>query len=116
LQDFAINRVRPLFATLPGVSAPPPFGGNQRTIVVTLDPGKLRQYKISPDEAIAAVSKGSLVMPSGNMWTGTTNRIARTNAALGANLSELLSTPIRPVSGTTIYLRDIGTIENGTIW
>src|ERR1700751_5070591 len=25
LQDFAINRVRPLFATLPGVSAPPPF-------------------------------------------------------------------------------------------
>src|SRR6266566_2986541 len=54
LQDFAINRVRPLFATLPGVSAPPPFGGNQRTIVVTLNPDKLQQYKISPDEAIAA--------------------------------------------------------------
>ncbi len=114
LQDYAINRVRPLFATLPGVSAPPPFGGNQRTIVVTLDPDKLRQYQISPDEAIAAVSKGSLVMPSGNMWTGTINRIARTNAALGGNLAELLSTPIRPVSGTTVYLRDIGTIENGT--
>ena len=114
LQDYAINRVRPLFATLPGVSAPPPFGGNQRTIVVTLDPDKLQQYQISPDEAIAAVSKGSLVMPSGNMWTGTINRIARTNAALGGNLADLLSTPIRPVSGTTVYLRDIGTIENGT--
>src|SRR5579863_3511166 len=114
LQDFALNRVRPLFATLPGVSAPPPFGGNQRTIVVTLDPGKLRQYQISPEEAIAAVSKATLVMPSGNMWTGEINRIARTNAALGGNLSELLSTPIRPVSGTAVYLRDIGTIENGT--
>jgi len=114
LQDYALNRVRPLFATLPGVSAPPPFGGNQRTIVITLDPDKLQQYHISPDEAISAVSKGSLVMPSGNMWTGTINRIARTNAALGGNLSELLSTPIRPVSGTTVYLRDIGTIENGT--
>src|SRR5664280_3443245 len=68
LQDFALNRVRPLFATLPGVSAPPPFGGNQRTIVVTLDPDKLRQYRISPEEAIAAVSKSSVVMPSGNMW------------------------------------------------
>src|SRR5438552_6940169 len=66
LQDFALNRVRPLFATLPGVSAPPPFGGNQRTIVITLDPDKLQQYKISPDEAIAAVSKAILVMPSGN--------------------------------------------------
>ena len=114
LQDFALNRVRPLFATLPGVSAPPPFGGNQRTIVITLNPDKLRQYQISPQEAIAAVSKASVVMPSGNMWTGKIERIARTNAALGEDLSELLSAPIRPVSGTTVYLRDIGTIENGT--
>src|ERR1017187_1013074 len=114
LQDFALNRVRPLFATLPGVSAPPPFGGNQRAIVITLDPGKLHQYQISPQEAISAVSKATLVMPSGNMWTGKIERIARTNAALGGNLSELMSTPIRPVSGTTIYLRDIGTIESGT--
>src|SRR5499427_5002678 len=60
MQDFALNRVRPLFATLPGVSAPPPFGGNQRTIVITLDPGKLRQYRVSPEEAIAAVSNASL--------------------------------------------------------
>src|SRR5215469_9251630 len=36
MQDFALNRVRPAFATLPGVSAPPPFGGSQRTIVITL--------------------------------------------------------------------------------
>ncbi|WP_321474131.1 efflux RND transporter permease subunit [uncultured Paludibaculum sp.] len=114
LQDFALNRVRPLFATLPGVSAPPPFGGNQRTIVVTLNPGKLQQYRISPDEAIAAVSKASLVMPSGNMWTGKVERIARTNAALGGNLAELLGTPIRPGAGTAVYLRDIATIESGT--
>src|SRR5579883_1280947 len=114
LQDYALNRVRPLFATLPGVSAPPPFGGNQRTIVVTLDPDKLRQYQISPEEAITAVNKSSVVMPSGNMWTGQVQRIARTNAALGGNLSDLLSTPIRPGSGTTVYLRDIGTVENGT--
>src|SRR5246500_2801952 len=90
LQDFALNRVRPLFATLPGVSAPPPFGGNQRTIVVTLDPDKLRQYRVTPEEAIAAVSNASIVMPSGNMYTGSLQRIARTNAALGGDLGELL--------------------------
>ena len=53
-------------------------------------------------------------MPSGNMWTGKIERIARTNSALGANLAELLDTPIRPVTGTSVYLRDIGTVENGT--
>jgi multidrug efflux pump subunit AcrB len=49
LQDAALFRVRPLFATLPGASAPPPFGSSQRTILVRLDPGKLRSYNMSPD-------------------------------------------------------------------
>jgi multidrug efflux pump subunit AcrB len=114
MQDIALNRVRPLFATLEGVSAPPPFGGNQRTIVIAVDPDKLQQYRISPEEAIAAVSKSTLVVPSGNLLTGKLNRIARTNATLGGDLSELLSTPIRPGAGPTVYLRDIGTVENGT--
>ena len=73
--------------------------------MVTLNPDKLKQYRISPEEAIAAVSKASLIMPSGNMWTGKIERIARTNATLGGNLSQLLSTPIRPVSGTSVYLQ-----------
>src|SRR5579864_5780412 len=33
MQDAALNRVRPLLSTLSGVSAPPPFGGNARSIV-----------------------------------------------------------------------------------
>src|SRR3954470_7668744 len=114
MQDFALNRVRPLFATLQGVSAPPPFGGNQRTIVITLDPDKLQQYRISPEDAIAAVGKATVVMPAGNIYTGKIERIARTNSALGGNLAELLATPIHPTSGTSVYLRDIGTVENGT--
>src|ERR671925_1131806 len=49
MQDIALNRVRPIFATLPGVSAPPPFGGNQRTIVVKVDPERMRAYRLSPE-------------------------------------------------------------------
>jgi len=114
LQNFALNQVRPLFATLPGVSAPPPFGGNQRTIVVTLDPDKLKQYRISPEQAITAVSNGTVVAPSGNLYDGSLNRIVRTNATLGPQLSDLMNTPIHPGAGTNVYLRDIGAVENGT--
>ncbi|MFB3825695.1 MAG: efflux RND transporter permease subunit [Bryobacteraceae bacterium] len=114
MQDIALNRVRPLFATLPGVSAPPPFGGNQRTIVVRLNPEQLNAYRISPEEAIAAVNRATLVMPSGNVRTDDLTRIATTNASLGGNLQELGSTPIRTGSGPTVYLRDIGVVENGT--
>jgi multidrug efflux pump subunit AcrB len=114
MQDFALNRVRPLFATLDGVSAPPPFGGNQRTIIVRLDPDKMRQYRISPEEAIAAVNQASAVYPSGNVRTGDLTRIASTNAVIGGNLKELADAPVRTGSGPTVYLRDIGVVENGT--
>ena len=114
MQDIALNRVRPLFATLPGVSAPPPFGGNQRTIVVRLNPDKLRSYRISPEEAIAAVNKASSVQPAGNIRIGDLNNFATSNAALGANLSELMDAPVRPGENPPVFLRDIGTVENGT--
>ncbi|WP_031497815.1 efflux RND transporter permease subunit [Bryobacter aggregatus] len=114
LQDIALNRVRPLFATLPGVSAPPPFGGNQRTIVVRLDPDKLRQYSISPEEAISAVNKATVVVPSGNLRTGDLNRFAVTNSVVGGNLADLANAPVRVGQGTTVYIRDIAVVENGT--
>jgi multidrug efflux pump subunit AcrB len=114
IQNLALNRVRPVFATLPGVSAPPPFGGNQRTIVITLDPDKLREYQVSPDEATMAVNKATVVMPSGNVRIGKLNMFATSNATLGGNLDALLATPVRTVAGPTIFLRDIGTIADAT--
>src|SRR5919108_1921531 len=114
MQDIALNRVRPIFATLPGVSAPPPFGGSQRTIVVRVDPEKLRQYRLSPDEVVYAVNRATTVLPSGNVRTGDLIRIASTNATLGGNIQELLDAPVRIGSGPTVYLRDIGTITDST--
>ena len=114
MQNIALNQVRPVFAVLEGVSAPPPFGGNQRTIVVNLNPDKLNAYNVSPEEAIAAVNRGSVIMPSGTVGTGDLTRIASSNAVLGGKLDDLLDTPIRLGSGTTVYLRDIGTVESGT--
>jgi len=114
MQDIALNRVRPVFAVLEGVSAPPPFGGNQRTIIVHLKPEQLNAHNISPEEAIAAVNRSSVIMPAGNVGTGDLMRIASTNAVLGGKLDDLLDTPIRLGSGPSVYLRDIGTVESGT--
>jgi multidrug efflux pump subunit AcrB len=114
MQDIALNRVRPLFATLPGVSAPPPFGGNQRAIVVRLDPDKMRTHRISPEEAIRVVNKASSVQPAGNIRIGDLNNLMQSNSALGGNLQELLSAPLHPGESPPTFLRDIATIENGT--
>jgi multidrug efflux pump subunit AcrB len=70
LQDAALFKVRPLFATLPGVSAPPPFGSSQRTILVRLDPQKLRSYNMSPDEVVRALARSPHRVTSASAISG----------------------------------------------
>jgi len=113
IQDLALNRIRPLFATLPGVSAPPPFGGNQRTIVVTVDPDRLRSYNLSPDAVVQAVSSGNILMPAGNVRTGGLLRIVSSDSVV-PDIHSLLDTPIRSGAGPTVYLRDVGAIADST--
>ena len=114
MQDIALNRVRPLFATLPGVSAPPPFGGNQRTIVVRIDPDKLRAFNMSPEEVVNAINKATTVVPAGVVRIGDLTRIAQTNSVVGADFNELNNAPLRTGQGPTVYLRDVGVCENST--
>ncbi|MDQ3148364.1 MAG: efflux RND transporter permease subunit, partial [Chloroflexota bacterium] len=114
MQDIAINRVRPLFATLPGVSAPPPFGGNQRTIVVRVDPERLRSYDLTPEEVVTAVSRANAVLPSGNVRIGDETLIAATNTVIGADFSELANSPVRQTAASPVFIRDVATVENGT--
>src|SRR6187431_2335911 len=67
IQDLALFRVRPMFASLPGVSAPPPFGGNARTVVVRLDPDRLRACHVSPEDVVTALTRANTISPSGNL-------------------------------------------------
>jgi multidrug efflux pump subunit AcrB len=113
IQDLALNRVRPLFATLPGVSAPPPFGGSARTIVVSVDPDRLRAYRMAPDEVIQALNTGNTIVPAGNVRTGDLLRVAPMNSVV-TNIKDLLNLPIRTGSGPTVFLRDVGTVEDSS--
>jgi len=113
IQDLALFRVRPMFATLPGVSAPPPFGGNQRTVVIRVDPDRLRAYQMSPEEVVKAVATGNTILPAGNVRTGDITRLAPLNSVV-PQIQELGTLPIRMGAGPTVYLRDIGTVENSS--
>ncbi len=112
IQDLALNRVRPLFATLPGVSAPPPFGASQRSVVVRVDPERLRAYSMSPDEVVAAVAATNTISPSGNIRIGDMVPMVPLNSVV-KRLSELERVPIRG-GYPTVFLRDVATVEDGS--
>src|SRR6266849_2509888 len=113
IQNLALNRVRPLFATLPGVSAPPPFGGSARTIVVSVDPDRLRAYRMAPEEVIQALNTGNAIVPAGNVRTADLLRLAPINTVV-SNIKDLQNLPIRTGAGPTVFLRDVGTVEDSS--
>jgi multidrug efflux pump subunit AcrB len=110
LQDAALFKVRPLFATLPGVSAPPPFGGSPRAIVVRADPDRLRAYNMSPDEIVAAITKGNTISPSGNVRFGDMMPMVPVNSTIN-DTKRLGDVPIRANGTKKIFVSDIGSVE-----
>jgi len=113
IQDLALNRVRPMFGTLPGVSAPPPFGGNQRTVVVHVDPDRLRAYRMSGEEVVQALTLGNVVTPSGNIRIGDFTQMVPANSVV-PNIQELMEIPVRTGAGPAVFLRDVGYVEDSS--
>jgi multidrug efflux pump subunit AcrB len=114
IQTIALFNVRPIFATLPGVSAPPPFGGNQKTIVIRADPERLKAYRLSPDEVVAAIAKGNVITPAGNVAINGKAPMVPVNTVVGANIKELEKIPVRLGTDPTVYVGDIGHVVEAT--
>jgi multidrug efflux pump subunit AcrB len=113
IQDLALNTVRPLFATLPGVSAPPPFGGSARTIVVSLDPAKLQSYAIAPQDVVSAIAKAETISPSGNIYLGEKYPAVPINSIV-KDASDLAAVPVRTGTFPTIFVRDLARVADAS--
>jgi multidrug efflux pump subunit AcrB len=112
ISDLALFRVRPMFSTLPGVSAPPPFGGNQKTVVIKVDPEKIKNYKLTPDEVVQAIAKANTITPAGNVRIGDQTLLTPLNTQV-ENYKELERVPLTFGSGAAIYVRDIAQVQLG---
>ncbi|MEO6000646.1 MAG: efflux RND transporter permease subunit [Chitinophagaceae bacterium] len=113
ISDLALFRVRPMFSTLPGVSAPPPFGGNQKTVLIMVDPDKIRNYHLTPDQLVQAMMKSNTISPAGNVRIGDSTYITPQNSVI-ENLQDLQNTPLQLGSGPSVYIRDIATVSLGS--
>lgn len=111
MQDAALNRVRPLLSTLDGVSAPPPFGGNARSIVVNLNPERLKSYHMSPDEVAEAIAEANVVSPSGNIMKAGKYPLVPVNS-VPRNIDDLRAAPIRGGEYPAVFVRDVADVQD----
>ena len=110
--DLAQNVVRPLVQKfVPGTVAISPFGPNMRSIVVNVDPQKLLDYNLSPQEIIDALAKGNTIIPAGNIYVKDSMPVVANNATV-VDYKRLGDIPLRMEKN--VYLRDVATFSDDT--
>lgn len=113
IYDMAATKVRPMFATVPGLSAPPPFGSNARSITLNVDPNKLRSYGLTPDEVVSALAKFNVMSPSGNLRLGNTMFVTTVNTLINQT-DEFGNIPVVTKNGVPILVKDVARVADAT--
>ncbi len=112
LMDMANVYVRSSFTSIPGLVAPPPFGGNIRTVVIKADPEQLRVHHLTPDQLVEALRLNNQSAPSGNVRIGDKNYLTPTNTTI-RNIKDFEDIPLFKGGVQNLYLRDVATVEDG---
>ncbi|MBS1799382.1 MAG: efflux RND transporter permease subunit [Acidobacteria bacterium] len=112
LNDYSTNFIRPQLITVNGSMLPLPYGGRQRQINITMDQAAMQSKGIAPGDLLNAVAQQNVVMPSGTIKIGQSEYDVRTNGT-PRTVEELANIPLKQVNGTTIYLRDVASVNDG---
>src|ERR1700677_1143538 len=114
LYDYGLYRVRQQLAPVPGVTLPTPAGGKYRQIMVDIDPDKLVSRGLTPLAVGNAVNTQNLTLPSGTAKIGDIQYTVRTNAT-PATIDDLHNMPVKFVNGSTIFLKDVAQVRDGSL-
>ncbi len=111
--DFGQNFIRPALATVPGTAIPSPYGGKVRQIQIDLDPAALRARQLSASDVGAALAAQNLIVPAGTTKIGGYEYNFHLNSSPSA-IDALNDLPIKTVGGSTIYMRDVAHVRDGS--
>lgn len=110
--DLALTKVRPLFSTVPGLTASLPFGSNARSVIINVDPERLRMYNLSADQVVESIARNNSISPSGNIRIGKTMYITSTNT-LENKVQKFEEIPLVSNGISSIYLKDVASVVDG---
>src|SRR6202162_481536 len=113
LFDYGVNFIRTRLVTIPGAAIPFPYGGKQRQVQVDLDTNALQAKGLSPMDVVNAISAQNLILPSGTSKIGQFEYDVDLNGS-PQTVAELNDLPIKRVGNTTIYIRDVAYVRDGS--
>jgi len=112
LFDYGNTFLKTQLATVPGASAPLPYGGKMREIMVDIDQRKLQEHNLSPMDVVNAISAQNLILPTGTAKIGSTEYSVLLNASPDS-IAGLNDIPVKTTPSGTIYIRDVAHVRDG---
>ncbi|ABE29625.1 acrB/AcrD/AcrF family protein [Paraburkholderia xenovorans LB400] len=113
LGDLGLNAVRPVLTTVAGASIPYPFGGKTRQVQIDVDPVALQARGLSAQDVANALAGQNLITPVGTEKIGDYEYTLQLNNA-PSQIKALGDLPVKAVNGTTVYIRDIANVRDGS--
>ncbi len=112
LFDYGQNFIRPQLATVPGTTAPSPYGGKVRQIQIDVNPVALQAKHLSAQDVENALAAQNQIIPVGTQKIGRFEYSVKLNNSPDA-FQEINNMPVKYVNGTIVYMRDVASVRDG---
>lgn len=111
LRTLLRNEVAPILESAGGVAQVSVSGGQERAIVVDVDPERLQAYGIPISEVISRIRAENISLPAGIAKVGGQEYTIRSSGYF-QSVEEAALVPLRSVDGKQILLRDVAQIRD----
>jgi len=113
LGDLGLNLLRPRLTSVPGAALPYPSGGKSREVEIDINPAALQARGLSAQDVAHALAAQNLITPIGTQKIGNFEYTLQLNNA-PRDIQGLGDLPIKTVNGTTVYIRDVAYVHDGS--
>ena len=113
LGDLGLNILRPQLVSVAGAAIPYPYGGKSRQVQIDVDPAALQARGLSAQDVANALAAQNLIVPVGTQKVGTFEYTLQLNNA-PSDINALGDLPVKMVNGTTVYIRDVAHVLDGS--
>lgn len=111
LRTLLDNQISPILESSEGVASAVITGGQQRAIIVDVDPIRLRAHNVSLNTVIQRLAAENLNLPAGIAKQGNTEYVIR---SLGWFLApkDVASVPVSTFNGQVVTIGDVATVKD----
>ncbi|WP_201981871.1 efflux RND transporter permease subunit [Hymenobacter rubidus] len=111
LQDWVIERN---LKAVPGVADVNSFGGEVKDYEISVNPGKLQDFGLTPLDLYNAVQRSNINVGGDVINEGQQNYVVRGIGLLN-NISDITNTVIKNVNGVPILVRDVARVTESAL-